>query len=74
MRDHVRHAGGGRVAAATDVLLLGQLQNVVDALTPANALGMIKTPSTGMMAAMKQALGDLLPRDPSKAALWTIPP
>jgi subfamily B ATP-binding cassette protein MsbA len=35
MRDHVRHAGGGRVAAATDVLLLRQLQNVVDALTPA---------------------------------------
>jgi subfamily B ATP-binding cassette protein MsbA len=61
------------VAAATDVLLLGQLQNVVDALTPANSLGMIKTPSTGMMAAMKHALGDLLPRDPSRAALWTIP-
>nr|WP_229223748.1 lipid A export permease/ATP-binding protein MsbA [Duganella sp. sic0402] len=63
------------LAAATDVLLIRQLQNVVDALAPAHTLGMApaKPPATGMLAAVQDALGHLLPSDATKAALWTIP-
>ncbi|MHA4868027.1 lipid A export permease/ATP-binding protein MsbA [Duganella sp. PWIR1] len=61
------------LAAATDVLLIRQLQNVVDALAPAHTLGAAKPPATGILAAVQDLLGHLLPRDPVNAALWTIP-
>jgi subfamily B ATP-binding cassette protein MsbA len=61
------------LAAATDVLLIRQLQNVVDALAPAHTLGAAKPPATGLLAAVQDLLGHLLPRDPVNAALWTIP-
>nr|WP_202424581.1 lipid A export permease/ATP-binding protein MsbA [Duganella levis] len=61
------------VAAATDVLLIQQLQNVVDALAPAHNLGAAKGPATGLLATVKGLLGHVLPSDPGKAALWTIP-
>jgi subfamily B ATP-binding cassette protein MsbA len=61
------------LAAATDVLLIRQLQNVVDALAPAHTLGAAKPPATGLLAAVQDLLGHLLPKDPVNAALWTIP-
>ncbi|NGZ82750.1 lipid A export permease/ATP-binding protein MsbA [Duganella aceris] len=60
------------LAAATDVLLLRQLQNVVDALAPAHSLTGVRPPATGMLAEVQEWLGRLLPRDPN-AALWSIP-
>ncbi|WP_092276167.1 MULTISPECIES: lipid A export permease/ATP-binding protein MsbA [unclassified Duganella] len=61
------------LAAATDVLLIRQLQNVVDALAPAHSFGPAKAPATGILAAVQDALGHLLPKDPVNVALWTIP-
>ncbi|TFW13722.1 lipid A export permease/ATP-binding protein MsbA [Duganella callida] len=60
------------VAALTDVLLLHQLKNVVDTLAPQQGLGLPKAPAGGMMAAVQNVLGHLLPQG-SHAALWTIP-
>jgi subfamily B ATP-binding cassette protein MsbA len=61
------------LAAATDVLLIRQLQNVVDALAPAHSLTGARPPATGMLAEVQEWLGHLLPKDPGKAALWSIP-
>jgi subfamily B ATP-binding cassette protein MsbA len=61
------------LAAATDVLLIRQLQNVVDALAPAHTLGVVKAPASGMLAEVQEALGRLLPRNPGAATLWAIP-
>lgn len=61
------------VASATDVLLIRQLQNVVDALAPASSLTRNAGPATGLLGAMQELLGVLLPQDPKRAALWTIP-
>ena len=59
------------VAAATDVLLINQLKNVIDALAPAhNATG---APATGILAWVRELLAPLLPSDPARVALWTIP-
>jgi ATP-binding cassette, subfamily B, bacterial MsbA len=61
------------VASATDVLLIRQLQNVVDALAPASSLTRSAGPATGLLGAVQELLGVLLPHDPARAALWTIP-
>ena len=58
------------LAAATDVLLIRQLQNVVDALAPAHAAA---APSSGVLAVVKDLLDRVLPADPGRAALWSIP-
>ncbi|MES2117217.1 MAG: ABC transporter transmembrane domain-containing protein, partial [Pseudomonadota bacterium] len=61
------------IASATDVLLIRQLQNVVDALAPASSLTRSAGPATGLLGAVQHLLGMLLPHDPARAALWTIP-
>nr|WP_187358619.1 lipid A export permease/ATP-binding protein MsbA [Pseudoduganella aquatica] len=65
------------VAAATDVLLIRQLQNVVDALRPAGPesgpLGGIQGATGGMMLTVQGWLDSLLPGNPTEAALWSIP-
>ncbi|HEU4844644.1 MAG TPA: lipid A export permease/ATP-binding protein MsbA [Burkholderiaceae bacterium] len=61
------------IASATDVLLIRQLQNVVDALAPASSLTRSAGPATGLLGAVQRLLGMLLPHDPARAALWTIP-
>jgi subfamily B ATP-binding cassette protein MsbA len=60
------------VAAATDVLLLRQLQNVVDALGSAHSLTGVRPPPSGIYAEIQEWLNRVLPRDPN-AALWAIP-
>jgi subfamily B ATP-binding cassette protein MsbA len=60
------------LAAATDVLLIRQLQNVVDALAPSHSLT-ARPAVGGVLAEVQEWLGHLLPRDPAKAALWSIP-
>ncbi|WP_090317428.1 lipid A export permease/ATP-binding protein MsbA [Duganella sp. CF517] len=59
------------VAAATDVLLINQLKNVIDALAPAHNAG--GAPATGILAWVREVLAPLLPSDPARVALWTIP-
>jgi ATP-binding cassette, subfamily B, bacterial MsbA len=60
------------VASLTDVLLIGQLQNVVDALGGQNtAHGHVV--GGGALAAVRGWIGALLPVTPGEAALWTIP-
>jgi len=61
------------LAAATDVLLLRQLQNVVDALAPTHSITGMRPPASGMLAEVQEWLGHLLPNDPKNAALWSIP-
>ena len=61
------------IASATDVMLIRQLQNVVDALAPAHSLGAGRAPAAGMLATVQSWLGHLLPNDTAMAALWTIP-
>ena len=61
------------LAAATDVLLLRQLQNVVDALAPTHSITGMRPPTSGMLAEVQEWLGHLLPNDPKNAALWSIP-
>ncbi|MYN43732.1 lipid A export permease/ATP-binding protein MsbA [Pseudoduganella sp. FT93W] len=60
------------LAAAADVLLIRQLQNVVDALAPSHSL-MPARPATGLLAEMQEWLGRLLPHNPAHATLWAIP-
>jgi len=60
------------LAAATDVMLIQQLQNVVDALAPSHTLGAVR-PTTGLLAEVQEWLRHLLPHDPVTAALWSIP-
>ena len=61
------------VAAATDVLLIRQLQNVVDALAPSHGVAAVKAPAGGLMGMLQDTLGRLLPHDPARAGLWAIP-
>jgi subfamily B ATP-binding cassette protein MsbA len=61
------------LAAATDVLLLRQLQTVVDWLAPSNSLTNVRPAATGVVAEVQQWLGHILPNDPKNAALWAIP-
>lgn len=60
------------LAAAADVLLIRQLQNVVDALAPSHSL-LPARPATGLLADMQAWLGRLLPQNPAHATLWAIP-
>ena len=60
------------LAAAADVLLIRQLQNVVDALAPSHSLAAAR-PAVGLLAEMQEWLRRLLPHDPVNAALWAIP-
>ena len=60
------------LAAAADVLLIRQLQNVVDALAPSHSL-LPARPATGLLAEMQAWLGRLLPQNPAHATLWAIP-
>jgi subfamily B ATP-binding cassette protein MsbA len=62
---------GVGVASLTDVLLIRQLQNVVDAVSP-EALGGALQPS-GMLAVVRGWLDGILPSDPKAAVLWSIP-
>ena len=62
---------GVGVASLTDVLLIRQLQNVVDAVSP-EALGGTLQP-TGMLGAVRGWLNSILPSDPKEAVLWSIP-
>ena len=61
------------LASATDVMLIRQLQNVVDALAPSHSLGAARAPASGMLATVQSWLAHLLPNDTANAALWTIP-
>ncbi|MFS2005033.1 lipid A export permease/ATP-binding protein MsbA [Duganella sp. CT11-25] len=61
------------LAAATDVLLISQLQIVIDALASPHSLTGIRPPATGMVAEVREWLGHLLPKDPGKVAIWSIP-
>ena len=61
------------VASATDVMLIRQLQNVVDALAPAHSLGAARAPASGLLATVQSWLAHVLPNDTAHAALWTIP-
>ena len=61
------------LAAATDVLLLRQLQTVVDWLAPSNSLTSVRPAATGVVAEVQRWLGHILPNDPKNAALWAIP-
>ncbi|GAB2842298.1 lipid A ABC transporter ATP-binding protein/permease MsbA [Pseudoduganella ginsengisoli] len=65
------------IASATDVLLIRQLQNVVNALGAGaggkTALGVSALPAASMMATVQGWIDQLLPGDPAKAALWSIP-
>ena len=62
---------GVGVASLTDVLLIRQLQNVVDAVSP-EALGGALQPG-GMLGAVRGWLDGILPSDPKAAVLWSIP-
>ena len=62
---------GVGVAALTDVLLIRQLQNVVDALQPA-ALGGA-APASGMLAMVHGWIDAVLPAGAGDAVLWSIP-
>jgi subfamily B ATP-binding cassette protein MsbA len=65
------------IASATDVLLIRQLQNVVDALRPADGaagpLGALHASSGGLLGTVQHWLDMLLPGSPAEAALWSIP-
>jgi subfamily B ATP-binding cassette protein MsbA len=62
---------GVGVASLTDVLLIRQLQNVVDAVQPRAPGGVIA--QTDMLAGVHRLLDRFLPSDPGAAALWAIP-
>jgi len=61
------------VASATDVLLIRQLQNVVDAITPASGLTHTHGPASGVLTTVQGWLDHILPNNAAQAALWTIP-
>lgn len=64
------------VASLTDVLLIGQLQNVVDALGAQNATqGTMHgaMAAGGVLAEVRGWIDRLMPVTPGEAALWTIP-
>jgi len=60
------------LAAAADVLLIRQLQNVVDALAPSHSLTAAR-PASGLLADLQAWLGRMLPQNPANTALWSIP-
>ncbi|MET0264228.1 MAG: lipid A export permease/ATP-binding protein MsbA [Duganella sp.] len=64
------------LAAATDVLLVHQLQGVIDALAPANSVGgagAVRPPATGMLAVVQDWLRNILPTGTGGSVLWAIP-
>jgi len=63
------------VASATDVLLIRQLQNVVDALQSSSAtvMQLPKGAASGMMGAVKGWIDHLLPSGSTQGVLWAIP-
>lgn len=64
------------LAAATDVLLVHQLQGVIDALAPANGVGGVaaaRPPATGMLAVVQDWLRNILPTGTGGSVLWAIP-
>ena len=61
------------LAAATDVLLIRQLQGVIDALAPSHAIGGVRPPTTGMVAVVQDWLMHILPSNTGDMALWSIP-
>ncbi len=60
------------VASLTDVLLIGQLKNVIDALNPHGIVPGTEA-AGGVLATVKGWIDRILPVDASAAALWTIP-
>ena len=63
---------GVGVAAATDVLLIGQLRIVVDALAPSHGASAAAPPATGMLAMVQQLLAHVLPSDPARSLAPTM--
>ncbi|MDC8756317.1 lipid A export permease/ATP-binding protein MsbA [Janthinobacterium fluminis] len=64
------------IASLTDVLLIRQLQNVVDALRPAAetaALPGAHLGATGLLGMVQGWIGAVLPSTPAQLALWAIP-
>ncbi len=61
------------LAAATDVLLVRQLQSVIDALAPSHAIGAVRPPPTGLTAVVQNWLTSILPQSTGNMALWSIP-
>jgi len=62
---------GVGIASLTDVLLIRQLQNVVDAVQPGGAAA--AAPQSGVLATIHEWLNSILPSNPGAAALWAIP-
>ena len=59
------------IASLTDVLLVQQLQNVVDALNPHQASPTAS--AGGIVSFVKQSINRMMPVAGTEAALWTIP-
>ncbi|WP_221208227.1 lipid A export permease/ATP-binding protein MsbA [Pseudoduganella violacea] len=60
------------LAALTDVLLIAQLRNVVDAMQPNVQSGAVAGAS-GVLVTVQGWVNRLTPADPATAALWAIP-
>ncbi|WP_189442163.1 lipid A export permease/ATP-binding protein MsbA [Pseudoduganella dura] len=60
------------IASLTDVLLIGQLQNVVDSLRP-EGIAHGAEAAGGVLAAVRAWIDRLLPVSPEQAGLWAIP-
>ncbi len=60
------------IASLTDVLLIGQLQNVVDSLRP-KGIAHGAEAAGGVLAAVRAWIDRLLPVSPEQAGLWAIP-
>jgi ATP-binding cassette, subfamily B, bacterial MsbA len=59
------------VASVTDVLLIRQLENVVNALNPHNVMsGMV---ATGLPHIIKEWISHIVPAATAETAIWTIP-
>ena len=63
------------VASATDVLLIRQLQNVVDALRPAGAAPAAEAQlaAGGLLGMVRGWIGAVLPSSAAQITLWAIP-
>ncbi|UMR29574.1 hypothetical protein MJ904_21350 [Massilia sp. MB5] len=60
------------LAALTDVLLIAQLRNVVDAMQPSVQPG-AAAGASGVLVTVQGWVNRLTPADPATAALWAIP-
>jgi subfamily B ATP-binding cassette protein MsbA len=61
------------IASLTDVLLIGQLKNVVDSLSPGGIAHGVPVTGGGVLATVQGWINRLAPVDAAQAALWTIP-